>query len=154
MDIYSAMQEDKPVATYKKTILGKLHVVVLDPFDGKPKEVILTGDEKSESARVSVWDNKQKLFFERINKNHFEAGRLVMAEDDVEEETSPNQVTDEEIDEILKMKFMAFRTRLYQFTDVAPLFRILKRAREIEKSERIINHIQEAISRLQNPDSE
>ena len=42
-DIYSAMQEDEPLARYKKTILGKVHVIALNPFTEESEGVILQG---------------------------------------------------------------------------------------------------------------
>jgi len=62
---------------------------------------------------------------------------------------SPNKITDEEIDIVLNKKFLALKNRLVKFTEEAPIFRILNRARELDKSEKIIKRIEERLSELQ-----
>ena len=45
-DVFSAMQTDKPHAVYKKTILGKVFVTVLNPFDESPEGILLQGNPR------------------------------------------------------------------------------------------------------------
>jgi hypothetical protein len=41
-DLFSAMQEGaEPLARYRKTIVGKVHVVALNPFSEQPEGVYL-----------------------------------------------------------------------------------------------------------------
>lgn len=155
-DVYAAMQEEEPLATYKKTILGKVHALVLNPFTDEPEAVILSGNPNKKadlpSISVQVWTTKQRVFFERMNRSHFEAGRLIEISSAPKIEPSPNQITDKQINDLLdgrKTKFLAFKNRLNEFTSEAPVFRILNRARELEKSEKLIKHIEERISELQ-----
>lgn len=153
-DLYSLMQSDEPLARYKKTILGKVHVTILDEFSQEPTEVILEGNPEKrsdlETAMVEVWTDRGDAFFKRINKKHFDAGRLIKVEGKLPKATpSPNVVTDKELDEILNMKFLALKAQLDKFTSEAPVFRLLNRARELEKSEKLIKHIEERLSEIQ-----
>ena len=86
-----------------------------------------------------------------MNKKHIEAGRLNLVEKAAlpKAPLSPNIISDEEIDVLLNSKFLALKARLDKFTDTAPVFRVVNRARELEKSEKIIKHIEERISQLQ-----
>lgn len=148
-DIYSAMQEGKePLARFRKTIVGKVHVVALNPFSDTPEGVLLEGD--ADKSYIELWDAKQLVFFERMNKNHLQAGRLVRMEKAPEPPPpSPNQLTDDEIDKLLEGNFLPLKHRLDKFTDTAPVLRILNRARELEKSEKIIKRLEERISQLE-----
>jgi len=153
-DMFSAMQEEEPQVRYRKTILGKVHVIALNPFTEESEGIILQGAPNDpsyfETAAISLWSPKQIVFFERMNSRHINAGRLVKMEGPPPEaEPSPNIITDEEIDTILNSKFLVLKNRLNKFTDVAPIFRVLNRARELDKSEKIIKHIEERLSELQ-----
>jgi len=155
MDIYAAMQSGEPLAVYKKAIVGKVHAIVLNPFTDQPEGVILEGNpgkvEELDSQIVELWTTKSKLFFERMNKKHIAAGRLILIDRAKLPEVppSPNIISDEEIDGLLESKFLALKARLDKFTDPAPVFRLLNRARELDKSEKIVQHIEERLSQLQ-----
>ena len=153
--IYSAMQDGEPVAVYKKGILGKVHIITLNPFTEEAEGVILEGNpakaDEIESQIIELWSPKSRLFFERMNKKHIEAGRLNLVEKTSipTAAPSPNIISDEEIDKLLNSKFLALKARLDKFTDSAPVFRLVNRSRELEKSEKIVKHIEERISQLQ-----
>jgi len=148
-DIFSAMQEgQEPLVRYKKTIVGKVHVVALNPFSETPEGVILEGDGRD--SYIELWNPKQIIFFERMNQKHLEAGRIVkMEKPPVPEPPSPNQLSEKEIDELLNGKWLTLKSKLEKFTDTAPVLRILNRARELEKSERIIKNLEERISQIE-----
>jgi len=135
LELYSAMQEGKePLARYRKTIVGKVHVVALNPFSESPEGIILEGD--SDKSYVEFWTPKQLVFFERMNRSHLEAGRVVKMESAPEPApVTPNQLSDDEIDKLLNEKFLSLKSRVSKFTDTAPLLRLLNRARELEKYE-------------------
>ncbi len=151
--IVDAMVEGEPIKRYKKTILGKVYVTALDPFSDEPEGVILEGNPANpaelDTQIIEIWDERQDLFFTRINKRHFDAGRLIELESLPEPELSPNEISEDELDVVLSLRFMAFRARLKSFTTEAPVFRLLNRARELEKSEKIIKHIEERLSTIQ-----
>lgn len=154
-DIYSAMQEGKPLASYKKVILGAVRVVVLNPFNDSPEEVILKGDpndpKQVENCIVDVWDNKQKSFFERMNAFHLKKGNIVSYVRPEEESTeiNYNALTDDEISELLDKGFMALKHALDRMTEEAAVLRVLRIAQEKDKSNKIISKIEERISELQ-----
>lgn len=146
-DVYTAMQADKPLAIYRKTILAKVGVTVLSPFSGQPEGVILHGD--GDESYVKLYDVKQLAFFERVNKDHIRAGRLQKVEAVPEPEPSPNIITDEEIDELLAGHYKTLQSKVKTFTDEAPVVRILNRARELEKSDKLVKYLESVIATLQ-----
>jgi len=62
---------------------------------------------------------------------------------------SPNLLTDDEIDKLLNGKWMTLKYRLTAFTETAPVLRILNRARELEKSEKMIKNLEERLSQIE-----
>jgi hypothetical protein len=60
-DIYSAMQQEKPYKSYIKTVISRVYVNILDPFDESPSGVLLFGDHRrgEESGIVDAWNEKQ-----------------------------------------------------------------------------------------------
>lgn len=148
-DVFAAMQEGKePLARYRKTIVGKVHVVALNPFSEQPEGVLLEGDSKD--SYIELWNIKQLVFFERMNRNHLEAGRVIkMEKAPVPPPPSPNQLTDDEIDKLLEGKYPTLKSRLTTFTDTAPVLRLLNRARELEKSEKIVKYLEERLSQIE-----
>lgn len=152
-DTYSAMQEGEPIKRYIKTILGQVHVVVLNPFSEEPEGVILKGrpghvDDFPEMT-VELWSDKQIVFFEKMNKKHLDAGRMAIMDKAMPVIASPNVLTEEEVDEILASKFLVLKNKLPKFTDTAPVFRLLNRARELDVSEKYIKHIEARLTELQ-----
>jgi hypothetical protein len=155
---YAAMQTGFPYKMYKKTILGKVAITVLNPFSGQPEGVILQGDPASpqdqEKITVNVWNAKEDVFFKRLNKTHFDAGNLTEVsvprpEQIVEAPRSVNDITDEEIFELLSKPFLALKNKLNKFTTSAPVSRILREAEALEKSEKILNVLRARISELE-----
>src|SRR3990172_2926978 len=151
--LVDAMKAGTPLKRYKKTILGKVYVTALNPFSDEPEGIILQGnpanpDELDEQV-VEIWDERQDLFFRKINKKHFEAGRLIELAKVFEEPRSPNEVSDEELDRILGLRFFSFKNRIEKFTEEAPLFRLINRARDVDKSEKIVKHLEETLSKVQ-----
>lgn len=160
VNIYSAMQTGNPLKVYRKTIVGKVHIHNLNPFNDKPEYTILEGSPGTETAQIKIWDEKQDAFLRAMNKTHFREGRLIEVESHVlnqeqEEDTpSPNQITDDEIVEVLSSPFLSLKAKLDSFTSVAPVYRMLTKAEELEKSEKIIKRIKEKLSELDLSDYE
>lgn len=154
-DVYSAMQEGKPLASYKKAILGKVRVVVLNPFNDSPEEIILQGDPNNKNQEddciIDVWDNKQKSFFEKMNSFHLKKGNIIpyTRPEKESEEINYNALSDEEISEILDKGFIALKHVLDKVTEEAAVIRILNIAQEKDKSAKTIARIEERLSQLQ-----
>ena len=148
-EMYSAMSEGKPLKRYMKTILGKVYVTTLNPFDnGKPQPIELYGEPRPGNSRaiVEIWSSKEDTFFQKVNQSHFKAGNLRLLEDQdivkvADEPKSPNEISDEMITEILNKPFMALKNQLNKFTSPAPVYRFLLKAEELEKSEKITDVI-------------
>jgi hypothetical protein len=154
--IYSAMQEGKPLRTYVKTILGKVAITVLNPFSGKPEGVILYGNPNDpdifEKYSVQVWSPKEDEFFKRMNASHFRSGNLRALEDTElpkPVKRSVNEITDDEIVAVLNKPFLALKNKLDKFSSVAPVYRVLKRAEDMEKSEKILDAIRARLAELE-----
>lgn len=150
--IYSAMKGGEPYKRYIKTILGMVFVTVLNPFSGKPEGVNLLGEPDGANARtyVEIWSPKEDIFFQRMNAEHFTAGNLrLLSETLPEAPRSPNDITNDEIDEVLGKKFLALKNKLNQFTAPGPVYRLLRRAEELEKSEKIASAIKARLAELE-----
>lgn len=156
-EIYAAMQAGKPFKSYIKTMLGKIYVVVLDPFSGDPDGIILQGNPKNktknDSCIIDTWDEVQDLFFRRINKRQFELGNIipyVRPEPTVPTETPITELSDEElVTKFLNQKYYSFSSLVNKIEQAAVLVRLLDLARENEKSEKMINFLESKLSELQ-----
>ena len=148
-----AMVAGEAYKRYKKTILGKVHITALDPFSDRPTGILLKGNpnnaKDNEDTIIEIWDERQDIFFKRLNRKHFDAGRLIEIKKPQEPERSVNDLTDSEIDSILSSRFLALKAKLDSFTSEAPVFRLLNRARELDKSAKIVAHIEERLTQLQ-----
>jgi len=140
--VYSAMQEGNPVATYRKTILGRVFVNILDPFTGTPTGIILKGDPTSEDARVDVWTVKENLFLQRMNRKHFETGVLKKMEISVEKLEKIANYSDAELKEILGLVYISLQKKLVEMEDPAILNRMVELAKEMEKSAKIVSAVE------------
>lgn len=149
-DVFSAMAEGEPYKIYKKTILGKLHLSVLNPFTQVPEGIILEGRKNEPGCFIEIWTPMEDKYLQRMNRKHFEKGYLVEYTKPINIiETSPNQITDEEIEELLNKPFKSLEHALKKFDSVAPVYRIKQMAEEMEKSEKIIKHIDARLSELE-----
>ena len=154
--VYSQMQTGQPLKSYKKTILGKVNCIVLNPFNNEVEGIILYGDpNKNEpSTMVDVWNEMQDVFFRRKNRVHLETGVLmpfVKPADLSEFKPEPfADATDEQIAEVLGSRYLALLASVNKCTTEAVLNRFLQKARQLEKSEKIINVIQARLSEVQS----
>ncbi|HEC63691.1 hypothetical protein LCGC14_0482830 [marine sediment metagenome] len=150
---FSAMQEGKPLKRYRKTILGKVCVLVLNPFSGEPEEIILEGNPNNQAHLddlvVDIWDVQQDQFFLRFNKTHFQSGTIEEFDKVVVEQASPNVISDDDIREALDKPFLALKALLNKFSEVIPVYRVLTLAEEMEKSEKILNAIRARATELE-----
>jgi len=151
MDIYALMQTGKPYKTFKKTILGKVYVTVLNTFSDQPEGKILQGRANTPDSLVDVWSEKEYLFFRRMNKRHLELGTLIEYErpEVVEEAKKIEQASDDELKAVIKQRFMALKNVVEKTESIPFLYRLLELARELEASEKIIAKIETRISELQ-----
>ena len=150
--IYSAMQLNKPFKTYRKTILAKVSVNILDPFTDIPTGILLTGNPKTDSnASIDLWSEKEDVFFKRMNKRHFEIGNLleIVRVEEVRERTIESY-TDEELSTIINSKFLSLQSILNKTDSVAVLLRMIDLAEGLEKSDKIMSALKSRLSELQS----
>ncbi len=152
--IYSAMQTKTPYKSYIKTVLGKIYVTVLNPFSGEPEGRIIKGDPRGKGKDlciIDIWSEMEDAFFTRINKRHLETATLIQytRKEEKVEEKSPNDFSDEELTTLLNEKFFTLTNKVNKMTSVAPIFRLVTVARELEKSEKIIKYLEGKLSELQ-----
>ena len=60
-----------------------------------------------------------------------------------------NELSDEELDSLLNAKFFSIQKKVNEMTSVAPVFRLIERAKELEKSEKLISMLQLKLAELQ-----
>lgn len=156
MDIstYGLMQTNEPIRSYIKTILGQVFVNVLNPFTDSIEGRILIGDPRKHSngSIIDVWSEKEDVYLRNANQRHFEAGTIIpyVREDrEQTEEEHLNTLNDDEIEKLLKSKFFTLSNAVNKMTAVAPIYRTLEMAKEMEKSEKIIKFLEGRISELQ-----
>ena len=151
---FNLMQTKDPIKSYIKTILGKVFVNVLNPFTDEIDGIILVGNPKEHpnTSIVDIWSEKAEVFFLNANQKHFEEGTIIpYKKEDVEqtEEERLNTLSDEEIEVLLKSKFFTLSNAVNKMTAVAPVYRTLEMAKELEKSEKIIKFLDGRISEIQ-----
>jgi hypothetical protein len=162
-EYYSAMQTGEPRKVFKKVILAKVFVQVLNPFDGKPEGKILQGIPSSndEGCFVPIWSEKEEAFFVRMNKSHILDGRLInvpidnymnVISIDGEEKINYGAFTEEQIKEIATSKFMALKATLNKTDSEEFVYRILEKANELERPEGTVTAIKVRLSEIQSLD--
>lgn len=151
-ELYAGMDNDKPHASYIKTILGKVAVTVWDNFLDKPVDVVLHGDprRKDSDCIVNVWSEKENAFFKRANVRHFNKGVLISYQvpEAKVQERGVEQSSDEELSAMLKLKFLAFQQKINNIESIAVLYRILNLAQESDRL-KYASHVEKRISELQ-----
>jgi hypothetical protein len=153
-ELFSAMVGNKPLKTYKKTILGRIYVTALNMLTGTPipEGVILTGDpRKNEPGTMfDVFSEQEDYFFKKMNRVHFDEGRLVEhSRTTTERERTIEEFSDEELKTLINKPFLALQNTLNKTTSVATLFRIQTIAEQIEKSEKVMRAINSRLSEVQ-----
>jgi hypothetical protein len=151
-NVFRSMQTENPYKSYIKTILGKLYLTVLSPFSNEPEGKILEGHpgRRDENCIYDVWSEREDVFLKRMNKRNFELGFIVEHKRSKEvQEVSPNELTDDEVVELLNGRFLVLQRKVEKMTSVAPVFRLITAAKELEKSEKYVNFLKEKLSELQ-----
>jgi len=148
-------QEDLPYATFKKTIVGKVGGRFLHPITFSEYEYLLVGDPsdpktRQEDITIDVWTKAEYDYFVKENRGLLENGSLIEFEGgDLPPVDRTNQISDEEIDELLAKPDMALRNRLDKFTSVAPVKRILIRALALDRPTNLINMVKAKLADLE-----
>lgn len=154
--VFSAMQTGKPYKSYKKTILGKVSVTILNPFSNEVSVILLEGEKNSPDSILDVWTEKEDAFFKRMNRRSIETGRIIPFErpETEQEEVKIEQMSDEEVAALIKKPFMTVQSVLSKTNSEAFVYRILQAARAAEKSEKFVSAIETRLGEIQSGISE
>jgi hypothetical protein len=149
--VFASMQSASPYASYRKTILGKVYVMVLNPFTNKPEGILLEGEPKEDDkAVIDVWSEMEDLYFKRQNRKHFQEGTIIKVQREEKPEVHTiEQYSDEELKEVINYRYITLNKTLNEITTAPVLMRMLDLAREMEKSERIVKAIEARLSAVQ-----
>jgi len=160
----SAMQVGLPFKSYKKVCVPRIYVRVMNTYTGNPEDLILKGNPFAHKINldkivVDVWSESEDSFFRKMNRYHLEKGNIIeydrsVEKEEEEKEKNFNIMTDEEIEELLMSKFFSIKYALKKMTSTAILFRVLSKARDLEKSEKIINLIEARLTFVQSDEEE
>lgn len=150
-EVYSAMQDSTPFATFKKTVLGKVYVTVVSPFTKNPEGVLLYGELGEPTSFIDVWSEMEKMFFYRMNRKHFDAGTVieVTREKEKEQPKRIEQSSDVELTAALSYPFTKFAKLIRETSSEALLYRFISLAEQNEKSEKVINLIKARLAEIQ-----
>ena len=157
-DVFAKMQTGDPVAVYKKTILGKVEVSVINPFSGVPQNMMLYGEPNKNHPNcfVEVWSQMEEVYFERQNEVFFKKGTLIKLKEPkkpkrkgVGKEKDYDKITDEYLKELITAPFMKFKKELNAIDSDAVMYRILSLAEEMERPEKTMQHIRQRLTEVQ-----
>lgn len=150
-EVHEVMQEGKPYATYKKTVLGRVVVRLLDPIRLIEIEEVLSGDpnDNPDSAMVNVWSSSEDKYLRRNNKPHLEDGTLISCVPNEMEIDDLNQIADEEIEELLSQKFFSMKNRIDTFTSTIPVRRFLHMAEKMNRPIKTLDYIKQVLSEME-----
>jgi len=150
--VFSAMQIGQPYKSYKKTILGKLSVTILNPFNNEVTVILLEGTSDNPDSILDIWTEKEDAFFKRMNRRSLETGRIISftRKEEPNEVAKIEQMSDEEIKDLIKKPFLSLQTILNKTESEAFVYRILTTARAAEKSEKYIAAIEARLGEIQS----
>jgi hypothetical protein len=148
--LYNALQEGEPVSQFRKTVVSQVCVKRINAFTGLVEEIILSGDGKN--SIVSLWTPAEDKFFKEMNDLHLRNGTLVpYTPPVVEPEKMLEDASDEEITEMVNSRFLKLsKSVLNQTTSEEFVNKLLMKAKELEKSDKIIAAIETRLAEIQN----
>jgi len=145
----------EPIARYKKAIVGQVCVSIIDPFTGAPVDIILKGKEGiqgvlEDDITVTLWTEMAHDYFRRANQVLLQAGYITPFNKEIASiPASVNEVSDEELVEILEQKFFTMKSFLDKVTSPIPVMSLLRLAEDMNRPVGTINAIKEKLSELQ-----
>lgn len=158
--VFSQMQKGKPLRTYKKEIMGKLHIVILNPFDLQSiEEVLLEGNPSNTNDKrqfIDLWTEEEIAFFEVKNETALTKGRLVIYNKEIPRtiEKTMDNLPEEELVELVNSPFIKLKNAVEQMTSEAALQRVLRVADQEDRPEKTMTFLRETLSKLQFGDLE
>lgn len=158
-DAVSLMAVDDPIAVYSKSrgFIGKLNVKVFNSLTGEIEDIIVEGiPGKDDSCLVEIWSEKEHVFFKRANRYHLNEGHLIPFNKPRSKEIkrTPNNISDEEIEEVVNKPFMALKALVDRMTTEPALLRVISIAEEAERPEKTMQYLRERLSLIQSGEVE
>lgn len=149
-----SMEGGIPKATYIKAIVGRVCISMIDPLTGMPTDIHLEGDPSDnktdiDKITVTLWSDFEFEYFRRANKKLLEIGYLAPYTKEVVQEISVNEVSDDVLEEALGKPFFSVKALLDRFTAPAPVERLLRMAKDQNKSVGVVGAIEKRLSELQ-----
>ena len=117
-----------------------------------PEGIILSGDPNKDdvSSMYDVFSEQEDYFFKKMNRRHFEDGTLVEhTKAEQPRERTVEEFSDDELRAILGKPFQSLQQTLNKTKSVATIYRIQSLARDMEKSEKVMKHIESRLSEVQ-----
>lgn len=145
--VFAAMQNETPHKTFKKVVISKVALNVINPFTREPEVLILEGDPNKNDPNcfLDVWSTEELMFVKKMNKSLFDKGFILEVErEEVKGPTETellNAASDETLYNILNSKWLALVASLNKITSIVTLQRLLTMAKEEDKSEKTIDAI-------------
>lgn len=155
--VRAAQATGEPVAVYTKGIIGKVGAMVVNPLTGKPEDMILQGvpgKDNPEDYTITIWTEFEHTYFRKANRILLEGGYLIPAKPLEKEEVSVNEISDEDLREILSQKFFSLKAFLNKVTSEVPVQRALRMAEEMNKAVGTIDAIKKKLSEMQRSSEE
>lgn len=157
----SLMATDSPVAVYRKGkgILGKVEVKVYNSLTSRIETLMLEGnpsDPDCDKCFVELWSDKEVIFFKRANRWHINNGFIVPFSKKRPSRIKKtfNNLTDEELEEIVGKPFLALKNAVEKMTTETALTRVISVAEEMDKPEKTMNFLRERLSLIQSGELE
>lgn len=153
--VFSKMQKGNPLRTYKKEIRGQLLIRILNPFNPTiVEELILQGnpgDLGNKKQFIDLWTEEEVAFFEVSNEEAIKEGRVILWTKEVprEIEKSINNLSDEEIEELVNSPFIKLKNTVGKMTSEAAVHRVIRKAEEVERPEKTMLFLRETLAKLQ-----
>jgi len=150
--VFSKMQVNEPYASYKKTTVGKVHVMVINPWSNKPEGRILKGDPRKleDDMIVDTWSEQQDTYFTRMNRQLFNIGAIIkFNRPTTVPERSPNEMTDAEVAEAVNFQYLKLTSLLNKITAEATVKRLLDTAEAEGKSAKMQKAIEARLAEIQ-----
>lgn len=139
---------------YIKACRGRLAVEIIDPFSGEAIIRILKGDTTDpnmddEEALVPLYTEYDQQYFLQSNRKIINRGLIVPYTPEFVEEQSVNVITEDELIEALDKPFFAVKALLDKFTSPVPVERLLRKAKELNKTSGVVDAIEVRLAVLQ-----
>ena len=139
---------------YIKACRGRLAVELIDPLAGESVIRVLKGDTTDpdlddEDAVVPLYTEYDKQYFLRENKGLIKRGFIVPHTPEYIEEIQVNVITEDELTEALDKPFFAVKALLDKFTSPIPVERLLRKAKELNKTSGVLDAITTRLAELQ-----